>query len=701
MVGACFAGFDVVHSASRLSRPFLSGMIAGMRFAIAVLVLSACGAGVQTQANEADRFRSTGEPLKAIAYYDHALENEIPEDHPEYAATVAKRRAAIVAYADQEARASRSTEDLDKRLHDLSVVLNTVRKLDSKLDVSKAETFISEFDALLTTLAETALKETNPGLRFRRLEWLAESGPKNNAAHTILERERQEQLQRYDAAIAQAGPALGYFYSASARRIDPSRSLQERPKTRLALQPSSPSGQCLRDLGSAQAITEGEFPISYSLHGLTCDPSSKTWQQEGSYSYVVKVPKTSQRRVKVSESCFNKTAIRTHNVCMEFSESGTSCIQWGTQRVTEVVGRDCQPVYEMRETTIMVDETRNGTRTETHVNKEYTLRFEVRFAVGDTVVSKTLEAKAKQSDLAFETEHGSKVISISDQSARAAAHKLATQKILEAQVAAAAQLGNQRYARATNDEDRAIAALLGAGDAEPWALSKVGLALDELPTILKGERVLPVLLMDTAEMPSVDIGSVSGNGGRLKYADAWKGGTNVYLTEGGDLRLGNESEDVASKDAMSLRYERRSGLDDFKLSWWGVLHVGSGEAADNLGWGIGQRTFFGSYDNATSTVYTIGMHYEQQKAEGIVSYRALAMDVALYFPITRYFSLDAALELNTVKLYEKSKSIDHGSPVLAGASIYFGRRLSTGLHYAKRLFSDVPDKMLLTLTLRH
>jgi hypothetical protein len=695
---------EVGRSAAQLSYRFLFEMIVGMRFVLAVLAvlaLSACGSGLQTQANEADRLRRTGEPLKAVAYYDHALKQEIPEDHPEYAATVAKRRAAILAYADQEASASRGTKDADKRLHKLRVILNTARDLDATIDISKAAVFTSEIDATLTTLAEQAQKQTNPGLRFRRLEWLAESGPKNNVAHTILERERHEQLQRYDVAMAQAGPALGYFYSASARRIDPSRSLRERPKTRLALQPASPSGQCLRDLGSAQVTTEGEFPISYSLHGLTCEPSSKTWQQEASYSFVVKVPKTSQRRVKVSDSCFDKTATRTHNVCMEFSKSGTSCIQWGTQQVTEVVGRDCQPVYEMRETTVMVDETRTGTRTETHVSKGYALRFEVRFVVGDTVVSKTLAADATQSDLAFETEHGSKAIAISDQSARAAAHKLAKQKILEAQVAAAAQLGNQRFASATNDEDRAIAALLGAGDAAPWALSNVGLALDELPSILKGEKVQLALITDTAEMPSIDRSSIPSDGGRLKYSDAWKGGTNVYLTEGGDLRVGNESEDIASKDALSVRYERRSGLDDFKFSWWGIMHLGLGDAADNLGWGIGQRTFFGSYDNATSTVYTIGMHYEQQKAEGLVSYRALAMDVALYFPITRYFSLDAAIELNTVKLYEKSKSIDHGSPVMAGASLYLGRRLSTGLHYTKRLFSDVPDKMLLTLTLRH
>jgi len=335
------------------------------------------------------------------------------------------------------------------------------------------------------------------------------------------------------------------------------------------------------------------------------------------------------------------------------------------------------------------------------------LQFSVTFSVGDKEVQRDISVSHRETDVAYRTEHGSKAISLTNASVRQACVQKAKEAIANTMADAQEELGNQRFAAAQSDEDRALAALLGAQSGREWMLSRFGFHLGDIRSIKSGERAVPDMPTEIAAMPSIDKSFTPGGELGLQYADQWKGGTNVYLTEGGDLSVRNETSDIGSLGALSAQYETRTGIADFRYSWWGMLRAAQDSPSDNLGWGLGYRIFAGNYKRSTSVVYTLGMHYEQHKEADRVSFRAVSFDYSLYYPISRYFSLDAGVELNTVKLFELAEkwgagsAIDHGSPAWAGASLYLGRNLSLGLHRKIRMFSDVGSTTVLSISARH
>ncbi len=672
---------------------------------VLTLLLCSCGGAVQTRAVDGDRLRAEADYLKAVAYYDLALEKDIPSDHPLYESTKKKRQAALREYANNEASTSkRSGIELAMELR---TVLNTLRGLDPKLDPRKSVQFATAFDSVLEELGQQALTISLPGKRLERLEYLSHLGIENNPVHTILAELRARALKEYEQAIPNAGAYLRYLYLVASRNVELSRPMPSAPDTGLALVNSGITGSCPQDLGGAVIRTEGPFPVRYRLQGTGCKPSTQRSEKVASYQYTVDVPTTTQREVKVGQTCTPKMAQRTQHYCAEYNRNGVGCLRNATRQVMENVGQECTPRYETRSFVEIVKETRQAERLEKSVEESYQLQFSVIFSVGDQEVKRDISVSHRETDVAYQTEHGSKAISLTNASVRRACIQKAKEAIAQKMADAQEELGNQRFASAQSDNDRALAALLGSQSGKEWMLSKFGFHLGDVRSIKSGKRAVPDMPTGIAAMPSIDKSFTPGGELGLKYADEWKGGTNLYLTEGGDLSLRNETSDLGSLGALSLQYETRTGLADFRYSWWGMVRAAQDSRSDNLGWGLGYRVFGGSYKSSTSVVYTLGMHYEQHKEANRISFRAVSFDYALYYAISRYFSLDAGVELNMVKLFELAEkwgagiAIDHGSPAWAGASLYLGRNLSLGLHRKIRMFSDVGSSTVLSISARH
>lgn len=674
-------------------------------YVVLTLLLYCCGGAVQTRAVDGDRLSAEADYLKAVAYYDLALEKDIPSDHPLYEETLKKRRNALGEYAnDQAGKSDLSGIDLALKMR---TVLNTLQKLDPDIDPRQSQKFATTFDSVLQEIGQQALSISLPGKKMERLAYLASLGIENNPAHVMLASFRKDALKQYEQAIPGTGEYLRFLYLVASRHVELSRPMPNAPDVGLALENSGVSGSCANDLSEAVTRTEGPFPIRYRLQGSSCQPSTKRSEKVASYEYTVNVPKTVQRKVQSGQTCVPKKVQSTEHYCAKFKSSGFGCVQHATRLVTTTTGQECTPNFVFKSFVENTTEIRKAERFEKRIEESYSLQFALTFLVGEQEVKRVISVSHSETDAAYQTEHGSKTISLTNASVRRTCLQKAKAAIVEKMADAQEELGNQRFASAQNDNDRALAALLGAQRGNEWMLSRLGFHLGDIRSIKSGERIAQNIPTDFTAMPTIDKSFTPGGKLGLKYADEWKRGTNLYLTEGGDLIIRNESSDIGGLGALSAQYESRGGLADFKLSWWGMIRAEQDSPSDNIGWGLGYKILAGGYRSSTGIVYTLGGHYEQHKDANRVSFRAVTADLAIYYPISQYLSLDAGMELNAIKLFELAEKwgagsrIDHGSPVWAGASFYLGRHLSLGLHQEARLFSDVGSTTILSLSVRH